>query len=1090
MSTSNAPGQQLGDSSSAADRDSQPEARTVPPTPTPDIADRPAVPGYEILSELGRGGMGVVYQARQVALNRVVALKMVLAGGHAGEADLARFRTEAEAIARLQHPHIVQIHEVGESGGLPFFALEYCAGGSWEKKLGGTPLPAREAARLIEALAGAVQAAHQAGIVHRDLKPANILLASGGCQPPVGAESTGGLHPPLAGYIPKITDFGLAKKLDVSAGPTASGAIMGTPSYMAPEQAGGQSKEVGPAADVYALGAILYECLTGRPPFRAATQLDTLLQVLSEDPVPPSRLQPQVPRDLETICLKCLEKEPRKRYASAEALAADLRCYLAGEPVRARPVRGWERGWKWARRRPAAAALLSVTVLLLLTLVGGGVSLFYSGRLQGALGEAERQRDIAEEQRQIAEEQHARAVEASKEADRQRERAEGLVYARQIALAQAAWQEGDVRRAWVLLDGCRRDLRGWEHDYLYTLFTSKQHTLHGHKGAATSVAFSPDGKRLASAGADGIVKVWEALTGQEILTIKEAGGLIAYSPDGKRLLSGSGDKTAKVWDAQTGQLTHTLNGHAEAVTSVAVSLDGKRLASASMDNTLKVWNAQTGQEIHTLFGHTGAVRSVAFSPDGKRLASGSTDLHVNLWDVQTGQLVLTLEGHTGFVECVAFSPDGKRLASGSADIGVGPGEIKVWDAQTGQQTLSLQGHTDGVTSVAFSPDGRRLLSGGEDKTVKLWDAQTGQLTRSLPGHSDRVRSVAFSPDGHRLASASEDSTVKVWNAQAGENPLTLEGDIPQVCSVAFSSDGKRLLSGGEDSTVKVWDVQTGQLTRTLKGHTWKVNSVVFSADGRRLASGSGEVGIGPGELVERGGEIKVWDGETGRLALSLKGHTGAVLSVALSPDGTCLVSGGDSVGKGESVLGEVKVWDARTGQLTRSLQGLTSPVYSVAFSPDGQLLVSGEFEGTVKVWDAQTGRLTRSFQGHVGPVYSVVFSPDGKRLLSGSDDQTVKVWDLHTGQETLSLQGHTGPVHSVAFSPDGKRLVSGSEQASGAHKPGEIKVWDAQTGQELLTLKGHRGAVYSAAVSPDGKRLASASADGTIKLWDATRCAP
>ena len=260
------------------------------------IPERVAVPGYEVLSELGRGGMGVVYKARQVKLGRLVALKMILSGGHAGEADLARFRTEAEAIARLQHPNIVQIYEVGEHGGLPFFSLEFCGGGSLEKKRGGTPLPPAEAAVLVETLARAMQAAHEKGVIHRDLKPANVLLAEDG--------------------TPKITDFGLAKKLD-EAGQTASGAVMGTPSYMAPEQAGGQA--VGPLADVYALGAVLYECLTGRPPFKAATNLDTILQVVSDEPVPPAQLQPKTPRDLETICLKCLHKDPEKRYPSAAA---------------------------------------------------------------------------------------------------------------------------------------------------------------------------------------------------------------------------------------------------------------------------------------------------------------------------------------------------------------------------------------------------------------------------------------------------------------------------------------------------------------------------------------------------------------------------------------------------------------------------------------------------------------------------------------------------------------------------------------------------------------------------------------------------
>ncbi|HKB38354.1 MAG TPA: protein kinase, partial [Gemmataceae bacterium] len=272
-------------------------------------ADQSAVAGYEILGELGRGGMGVVYKARQVKLGRVVALKMILAGGHAGAEDLTRFRTEAEALARLQHPNIVQIHEVGERDGLPFFSLEFCGGGSLEKKLAGAPLQPKEAAALVETLARAMQAAHDGGIIHRDLKTANVLLAEDG--------------------TPKITDFGLAKRLDTP-GATSTGVIMGTPSYMAPEQAAGKSKAVGPPADIYALGAMLYELLTGRPPFKAATDLDTLVQVVSDEPVPVRRLQPKVPRDLETICHKCLRKEPGQRYASAKALAEDLRRFQEG----------------------------------------------------------------------------------------------------------------------------------------------------------------------------------------------------------------------------------------------------------------------------------------------------------------------------------------------------------------------------------------------------------------------------------------------------------------------------------------------------------------------------------------------------------------------------------------------------------------------------------------------------------------------------------------------------------------------------------------------------------------------------------------
>jgi serine/threonine protein kinase len=342
---------------SPAAESSQPtgmEPQTLPPrqgaSAEPVAGPMRSLGDYEVLAELGRGGMGVVYKARQISLNRLVALKMILDAEHAGPDMLARFRTEAEAVARLQHPNIIQIHEVGEDNGRPFFALEYIVGASLANRLAGTPLPPREAAQLVETLARAMQAAHERDIVHRDLKPANVLLA--------GAPDT-----PIGQCTPKITDFGLAKKLGDTAGQTASGAIMGTPSYMAPEQAGGQSKQVGPAADVYALGAILYELLTGRPPFKAATAMDTLLQVLSEEPVPPSRLQPRLARDLETICLKCLEKHGRKRYGSAVALADDLRRFLVGEPIVARRVGQLERVSKWAKRRPALAGLLAVSVL-------------------------------------------------------------------------------------------------------------------------------------------------------------------------------------------------------------------------------------------------------------------------------------------------------------------------------------------------------------------------------------------------------------------------------------------------------------------------------------------------------------------------------------------------------------------------------------------------------------------------------------------------------------------------------------------------------------------------------------------------------
>jgi tetratricopeptide (TPR) repeat protein len=371
------------------------------PAPAPLLRGAPAVvAGYEILEVLGRGGMGIVYKARQVGLGRLTALKMILAGTHASFEDVQRFQVEAEAVARLQHPNIVQIYEIGRHDGLPFFSLEFCAGGSLAHKLTQTPMSVRESAALIEKLARAIHYAHRQGIVHRDLKPANVLLTEDGA--------------------PKITDFGLAKRLEADAGQTGTGSILGTPTYMAPEQASGRVRDIGPAADVYALGAMLYDLLTGRPPLRGETALDTLQLVQTAEPMPVRRLQPKVPRDLETVCLKCLQKDPHKRYGSALELAEDLRAFLDGTPVRARPTPVWERALKWARRRPAAAALLVVSVAAVLTLgIGGVIVAGREAHLRGLTeeerNEALRQKAVAEKQRRRADEHLHKAFEAGDE---------------------------------------------------------------------------------------------------------------------------------------------------------------------------------------------------------------------------------------------------------------------------------------------------------------------------------------------------------------------------------------------------------------------------------------------------------------------------------------------------------------------------------------------------------------------------------------------------------------------------------------------------------------------------------------------------
>jgi len=1002
----------------------------APPDVPPPATARPTPTGYEILGELGRGGMGIVYKARQGPLNRLVALKMIRDQELATDDDVARFAVEAEAAARLQHPNIVQVYEVGEWSGHPYLALELVEGDNLAHRLDGTPQPARPAAELAETLARAVHAAHTKGIIHRDLKPANVLLAADG--------------------TPKVTDFGLAKRLEAG-GPTVSGAVMGTPEYMAPEQAQGRNREIGPAADIYALGAILYEVLTGRPPFKGETVLDTMRQVTSAEPVPPQRLQPGVPRDLETICLKCLEKEPARRYATAAELADDLQRFAQGKTIRARPVGMIGRGVKWAKRRPLVAALLAL--VLLVAAVGFGSTLAQWHQAEAAKDEA--QRALAQ--------------------------AETHLYSACIALAQREWEGGDIRRMLTLLDRCPPSLRHWEWRYLKGLCHTDLLTLDGHVDGVSAVAASPDGQRLASASLDGTVKLWDAATGKELHTLRAGAGCassVAFSPDGQYLASGHEDGTVKLWDATAGREVRTLHGHRQRVLGVTFRGDGRHCASASADRSVKVWEVASGQEIRVLQGHGKEVTGVAYSPTGRQLASSSLDHTTKVWDAASGREVWTLRGHGDEVRCVAFSPDGRYLVSaGEAQ------ELKVWDLATGKEVRTLDGHRDGICSVAFSPDGRLLASASRDRTIIIWDFLSNRpspvLVR-LKGHLSEVNHSTFSPDGKRLVSASLDRTVKVWDAtQYHQKVLVLSGHADPVWRVAFSPDSQYLASASGDlynpfkaGEVKIWDVHSRQEVRTLRGHKGGIGTLAYAPDGRRLASGSGD------------GTVKIWEAAGGGEVLTLRGHAGTVFDVTFSPDGRWLASGSGTLFL-PTKPGEVKIWDADTGTCTLTLRGHQGLVSSVAFSPDGRRLASGSGDRTIKIWDPATGQETLTLRGHMRSVFGVAFSPDGQRLASCSGDWLrpnepgeVKLWDAATGTEILSLKGHFQMVLAVAYSPDGQRLASAS-------RDGRVKLWDPRSGEEILSLQGNSVHMLSVAFSPDGQRLAAGNWNKSVNIWEA-----
>jgi WD40 repeat protein/serine/threonine protein kinase len=1076
----------------------------------PPLHERGLLGDFRILREVGRGGMGVVYEAEHESLGRRVALKILHL--HAGQDPrlVARFRRESRAAAQLHHTNIVPVFEVGQQGELCYYAMQFIRGQALDQvfrelqqlrtstthgaaKGVATPaghlasacatveheprpvhaagpvtpptevIPAalpdsselssvmsnyrrycRNVARLGLQAAEALAYAHGRGIIHRDIKPANLLL-----------DSTGVLW---------VSDFGLVKTQDPAL--TDTGDLVGTLRYMAPERFRG---ECDVRADVYALGLTLYELLVLRPAFDGQDRLHLVDQIGRQEPARLRTLDARIPRDLETIIMKAIEKDTRRRYPSAEALAGDLRRFLADEPIQARRTGPLERLGRWGRRNPLVASLSAAIVLV--------AALGFAGVLAHA-AQAENERN------------EARAL--AKKLQTALEQLRRTTYAAEANLANHAWDAGGTGRVRELLDKHRpkpgeADLRNFEWHYFDRLCHSEILTLKGGQ-----VAYSPDGKRLASASYDSTsrettVKIWDAQTGQALLSIKDncfTDGLV-FSPDGKRLASVPGcPEDLKVWDAQTGQVLFTLK---QCLNCVVFSPDGKQLASPVWDPATKegaVWlfDAQTGQKLRA-FQKSG-YDWVAFSPDGKRLATGGRP--VKLWDARTGEELFSINDY-GWP--VVFSPDGKHLAIDSdAD-----NTVKVFDAHTGRKLLSIKRSGGRSESwVAYSPDGKRLAS-TDQQTVKVWNAQTGEELLTFKGHTDQVTSVAFSPDGKHLASASLDGTVKVWDAQGIRKHLIPPGKANSAASMAFSADGKRLASGGVgtwDDTknadvgaaVQVWDAQTGQEVLRLEGHTCEVTSVAFSPDGKHLASGSGRVTTWP----PRPGEAKVWDAQTGHELFTLKG---GAYCVAYSPDGKRLATGTDAGQdkEGKPLAADLKVWDVKTGEELLTLKGHTGEVVSVAYSPDGKRLASssgGTWDHSknalgaveVKVWDAQTGKELHSLRGHTNRIMSVVFSPDSKRLASASEDKTVKVWDAQSGENTLTLKGHLHYVTSAIFSPDGERLVSVADDKT-------VKMWDAQTGQELLSIKGD---FRSVAFTPDGHRLAAGTAGGTVSIWDAT----
>ncbi|MCM2372317.1 protein kinase domain-containing protein [Aporhodopirellula aestuarii] len=1011
---------------------------------------------YEIIEEIARGGMGVVFKARQQKLGRTVALKMILAGRLAGASDVERFYREARAAGRLQHPHIVTIHEVGEHDGHHYIAMDYINGHGLSEEVRDQTLSPIHAATLVRQVAEAVHFAHQQGTLHRDLKPANIL---------VDAENQ--TH---------VTDFGLAKILEDEKGGageeelTASGQILGTPGYMSPEQAAARQNLVGPAADVYALGAVLYACLTGRAPFVADSAVDTLLQVIHKEPVWPATLNPNVPKDLETICLKCLEKEPHKRYGTAALLADDLSNFLDGRPVRARPIGRVQRGWRWCRRNPLVASLLSLLGLSLV--IGLAVSSSLAILAESRAREEARQRGIAEEASQRSASLQLQAEALAAEATAAQEHSERQVYAMRIGDAFQSLQSNRTRSAWSALDGCRWDLRGWEHDFIHTQLT-RGRALRGHTRAVKFVTFADEGRQLISAATDKTLRRWDVAEGRLMTTTTTKLSLSAAAANLSSETIAIGDRSmVELWNgAEMKRVMATASKRKLRADALALSHDGTRLAVATRWPEGKVqWcDTATGEPLWSQATDVGAL-TTCISPDGKQVAAGLQNGQVLVWSAETGEEQLRLEAGQQAIHALRFDFKGERLVTAGAD-----GLIRVWDIDLGRMLRVMTGHVDDVRTLAISRNDQVLVSGGDDGTVRTWDLATGEPRTLHRGHLGAVLSVDISPDQQLVASGGDDGVVRLWPAQP--EPYEVQRDEP-VGQIAISSDGGRLAVDGPEGSVEVWERRRHVRLCKFNAHLNTIWSMAFSPDGKRLATVGGYTG--------KDGIVRLWDAETGNELMTLKGHRVTVKSVAWSTDGRWIASGGGAYRRrpDEDAVrpGEWRIWNATTGDQRLVVSDIDGRVNGIAFSPDGKSVATGGRQ--VQLWSAETGKQIFANEHRVRPTaenvsVAIAFSPDGAQLASASHHGGLQIWDARSGKSLAVLDGHGRPTTSVLFGPRGRRLFSSSRDRT-------VRVWDATNGLQLLTLTGHQDEIQSLALSTNGTLL-SGSKDGTVRSWVVSR---
>jgi WD40 repeat protein/predicted Ser/Thr protein kinase len=1024
----------IGDDAGARAFLSSPLVRLATDTPTLGPALPARLGRYRVLRLLGEGGMGSVYEAEQDRPHRCVALK-VIRSGLLSPALLKRFEQEVEILGRLRHPGIAQIHEAGiAEDGQPFFAMEFVRGPPLDEYARSRSLTVPDSFSLVARVCDAVQHAHDQGVIHRDLKPSNILV-----------DETG---------QPKVLDFGVARATDADlltgAGLTQTGQLLGTPSYMSPEQLASGSA-IDHRADVYALGVILFELLAHRLPSEVANRpLAEVARLIVEEDAPRlGSINPELRGDVETIVAKALEKDRGRRYASAADLAADIRRWLAKEPILARPPSALYHLRQFARRHTAlVAAVLSIGAALA---AGTVVSVLYAVRAD------QNARKAAESARQATDEKHEAMFQE---------------YRAHIAAAAAALTTHDVAAAAGQLDAAPKEFRNnWEWRHLHSRLDDSTEMTPLPGPEADLLVDAAGGPRFWVMTRTGL-RLTE-LGGSHTRTLPigpEHGRTVAVVQTGRgiRVVAAVGDTAVDLLDDASRVLCHIKTPQARRW-HLAVSPDGRRLACVWMEGEwmrIGVFDATSGKQTAVCAGHRGGTIALAFSPDGTRLASGGEDRDACLWDAVSGALRATCRGHMSRVHSVAFRPDGARLLTASSDE-----TVRQWDVATGNAVdAPYDRHIGEVYRAIYSPDGESVASTGVDRTIRVWRAEGRQDRAILHGHTLPATALTFAPDGRRLVSISSDPglgggdcTVRVWDVDPDATLPVMRGHTRAIYPVALSPDGRWIASGSWDGTVRLWDAVTGQPACRPLPHPGIVRTLAYGPDGSWLVTGG-----------DKDFRLWVWDVATARVRKKVQGSDKqpqspdeGVRDVVVSPDGARVAT---------TAYVQLKSLLSVT-ELSSDRRLFAAPGRVLAYSPDGRwLAVTAADNRTVLLLDARTHQEVAPFRGHESHVNSAAFSRDSRRLATCGADRIVRVWQIDSGA-CQELRGHTAEVFAVAFHPDGTRLATGGRDLA-------VWLWDLARGEQVARLPGHTSFIWSLAFSPDGATLVSGSGDATVRLWD------